>query len=415
LRRRNKYGWHWALIFGVLLSSAQTAAVQVPVEYRKFIQIAEGQSKPWWQRLCEEFDVCEMSKADLSVALVIGISDYQYLPKLETTKNDAREFADFLLGSGEFDQVILLTEHEATRHAIVYFMDSYIPELLKGSRKRNRFLFYFSGHGEKHRYIDRGYLRLANNQEDDYTESIGMDTVHTWAQYNTANAVHSLFLIDACMSGIVGQERLQAGVDEGILNADLNELIKREAGILITAGTENQPANAHQKWKGSLFNKAVLDGLRGEADKLPKDGVITSRELYLYVRSFVSHQSRHEQTPKYWVLREFESGDFFFLAPGGRPQLSSLPAGGQTLGPESTSHEDEEIDRPRERFTIPKGSRVLANWKGTGSFYPGVVVKMDNQKYYVAYDSSAEEWLSRESLVLLKTARASELDIGTEA
>jgi hypothetical protein len=115
------------------------------------------------------------------------------------------------------------------------------------------------------------------------------------------------------------------------------------------------------------------------------------------------------------VLREFESGDFFFLAPGGRPQLSSLPAGGQTLGRESTSHEDEEIDRPRERSTIPKGSRVLANWKGTGSFYPGIVVKMNNQKYYVAYDSSAEEWLSRESLVLLKSAKASELDIGTEA
>jgi hypothetical protein len=94
----------------------------------------------------------------------------------------------------------------------------------------------------------------------------------------------------------VGQERLQAGVDEGSLNADLNELIKREAGILITAGTENQPANAHQKWKGSLLNKAVLDGLQGKADNLPKDGVITSRELYLYVRSFVSHQSRHPST-----------------------------------------------------------------------------------------------------------------------
>jgi len=322
--------------------------MEVPDEYRKFIHTAKEKTEPWWKRLCEQFEVCEIDSADLSVAFIIGISDYQYLPKLETTQNDAPEFADFLLNSGEFDQVILLMEHEATRRAIVYFMDTYIPELMQSSRKRNRFLFYFSGHGERHRYIDRGYLRLANNQPGDYTESIGMDTVATWARVNTANAVHSLFLIDTCMSGIVGQEKLAAGDNEASIDANPSELIKREAGILITAGTENQPANAHRKWNGSLFNKAVLDGLHGKADKLPEDGVITSRELYLYVRSFVSRQSEYEQTPKHWVLREFESGDFFFLAPGGRPKPSQtlhLPTGGETQGSGRASYEVEEMDR----------------------------------------------------------------------
>ncbi len=385
--------WRLALILLALALALPGEAVQVRKEYREFVHYAKGQTKPWWQRLCEEFDLCEISRADLSVALVIGVSDYRYLPKLETTQNDAREFADFLLGSGEFDQVILLTEQEATRRAIVYFMDSYIPELLQGSRKRNRFLFYFSGHGEKHRYIDRGYLRLADSREGDYTESIGMDTVRTWAHHNTANAVHSLFLIDACMSGIVGQERLLAGDDERSIDVDLNELIRREAGILITAGTEDQPANAHRKWRGSLFNKAVMDGLRGQADRLPKDGVITSRELYLYVRGFVSRQSRHTQTPKHWVLREFESGDFFFLSPGGRPipdKPQSLPSGRQTLGPGQPRYEVEEIDR---EYRATTNVRVRS---GPGTHHKGLKTLKRGERVWVTGKVAGKPWFQIE-------------------
>ena len=95
--------WRLALILLALAIALPGEAVQVRKEYRKYVHYAKGQIKPWWQRFCEEFNLCEISRADLSVALVIGISDYRYLPKLETTKNDAREFADFLLGSGEFD------------------------------------------------------------------------------------------------------------------------------------------------------------------------------------------------------------------------------------------------------------------------------------------------------------------------
>jgi uncharacterized caspase-like protein len=102
-----------------------------------------------WRRLCEQFDVCEMSATDISVALVIGVSKYRYLTPLESTQNDARELADFLLDSGEFEQVILLTEEDATKRAIEYFMEDYIPTFLQGHRRRSRFLFCFSGHGER--------------------------------------------------------------------------------------------------------------------------------------------------------------------------------------------------------------------------------------------------------------------------
>ncbi|MCP4407891.1 MAG: caspase family protein [Gammaproteobacteria bacterium] len=133
MRRRSKPYGFWAQAIIALLIPLQVLAVRVPDEYRPFIHNAEGHRKTWWQRICEGFDICEMSAADLSVALVVGVSKYKYLTPLESTRNDARELADFLLDSGEFEQVILLTEQDATKNVIEYFIEDYIPALLQDS------------------------------------------------------------------------------------------------------------------------------------------------------------------------------------------------------------------------------------------------------------------------------------------
>lgn len=172
-------------------------------------------------------------------------------------------------------------------------MEDYIPQLLQSSRRRNRFLFYFSGHGERRRDTSRGYLRLAANRKNAYSQSIGMDQVHAWANFNTKNAIHSLFLIDACMSGIVGQQVM--GKPKFDIQRHPADLIKHSAGILITAGTENQKAHANPYWEGSLFNAVLLQGLRGAADRAPSDGVITSLELFAHLESAVSSASNMPQ------------------------------------------------------------------------------------------------------------------------
>ena len=59
----------------------------------------------------------------------------------ESTPADASDFAEFLLGSGEFEQVILLTEEDAKKRTIEYFMAGYILWLLQLRRKRSRFVF----------------------------------------------------------------------------------------------------------------------------------------------------------------------------------------------------------------------------------------------------------------------------------
>ena len=136
-----------------------------------------------------------------------------------------------------------------------------------------------------------------------------------------------------------------------------------------------------------------MDGLRGEADKLPKDGVITSRELYLYVHGFVSRQSRHTQTPKHWVLREFESGDFFFLSPGGRPippKPSTLPSGKQTLGLGQPRYEMEEIDR---EYMATTDVRVRS---GPGTHHKGLKTLKRGDRVWVTGKVAGKSWLQVE-------------------
>jgi hypothetical protein len=97
------------------------------------------------------------------------------------------------------------------------------------------------------------------------------------------------------MSGIVGQQIMgEARFDIQRHPADL---IKQPAGILITAGTEDQKTHAGPYWRGSLFNAVLLHGLRGAADRPPSDGVITSQELFAYLESAVSNESHQTQTP----------------------------------------------------------------------------------------------------------------------
>ena len=56
------------------------------------------------------------------------------------------------------------------------------------------------------------------------------------------------------------------------------------------AGNEKQEAIASSAWTGGLFTHGVLQGLGGLADT-QRDGFVTTRELYPWLREFVEAQA----------------------------------------------------------------------------------------------------------------------------
>ena len=108
-----------------------------------------------------------------SIAVVIGISNYigeraGGYPALPTAKHDADKMADFLIKDAGFDTVYVLTDERATKSRIDVLMTDVIPGVVT---PRDRFLFYWSGHGEQRFSADMrafGFLPLASTKSKEF-------------------------------------------------------------------------------------------------------------------------------------------------------------------------------------------------------------------------------------------------------
>ena len=115
-----------------------------------------------------------------SVAVVVSISNYigdraGGYPPLRTAKADAEKMVQFLLNDVGFDTIYIITEERATKARIDRLMTDEIPFLLGPN---DRFLFYWSGHGDQMVAADKsrsfGFLPLANSKVKQFSTMIDM-------------------------------------------------------------------------------------------------------------------------------------------------------------------------------------------------------------------------------------------------
>jgi hypothetical protein len=53
-------------------------------------------------------------------------------------------------------------------------------------------------------------------------------------------------------------------------------------------------------------------------------------------------------------------------------------------------------------FTQQIGNRVLALWKSDGYWYPGTVIKINENRFYIKYDDGHQQWLTDEEIMPLE-------------
>ena len=262
----------------------------------------------WGQTFNRIFNRNDYNK---SYALVIGISHYANFPDL-ATQNDAIKMKNFLLNEAGFDVVHLITEDEVTPDKIRAIMEDDLPRRL-GSN--DRFLFYWSGHGitNKRNGRKQGYLPVSRSRPHQFSSMLNMRDLSYWD--SQLQVKQSLYLLDACFSGLASYQ-----VKSSQRNLTI-EQISRPSRQILTAGLDNEEAIVIEGM-GSLFTQAVIEGARGMADTssdgFRKDGIVSARELELYVKNRVA-QERHKNrwrksiTP---LLTRFkrQPGDFFFYS-----------------------------------------------------------------------------------------------------
>ena len=260
--------------------------------------------KPRFFKLAENiFEIILPSSDKLpfgkSVAFLVGVSKYDNLQPLPFVKNDLKQLRDFLLKKGGFDEVYAAADQTVTAELVQEYMFEQFPSKLG---KRDRFLFYYSGHGTD-LGVDTGYMQFSKAKLGKYTHEqvLPIDECESWSKRLIAS--HVLFIFDCCASGLAftaksGKSNPSAEI--------LSTLSGNGSRTVITAGTANEKTFGVENQ--SIFTKAFLDALQRPQNK---QGFITIdqafAQLHLNVKKFAMKKNK-KLTPRRWVLEEDKYG-----------------------------------------------------------------------------------------------------------
>jgi tetratricopeptide (TPR) repeat protein len=219
-------------------------------------------------------------------ALVVGISEYadSGIVDLRYAHRDAEIFAEYLhsaAGAGlPSENVRLLTNGQATLAAI----DDGLNWLISDTKKGDRVIVYFSGHGdvEKQTLWQRGYLLAHNTPGHNYRNNAVKveDLDEIVKTLSISNEARVTVILDACRSGKL------ANIGPTLTAEQLEKQVENEVRILSCKPDQRSLEGEGWGQGRGLFSFFLVNGLMGLADagSFP-DGIITLDELTSFVKS----------------------------------------------------------------------------------------------------------------------------------
>ncbi len=250
-----------------------------------------------------------------SYALVVGIDDYRNSgwESLGYAVKDASAMAAFL--EGQDFEVTTLYNRQATRDNILSAMQNNIARKIGPG---DRVVVFFAGHGytEQVGGEEWGYI-VPYGATKNTVSYIDMRALEDQSRRMGA-ARHQLFIMDACYGGLLG---FKGGEVDEDLPDYLQEVTKRTARQVLTAGGSNQRVQDGGPNGHSIFTWALLEALRDGLADFNGDGYIAFPEVESYVMPRASSQY---QTPSSNDLYGHGAGEFVFVSPKGRTKESAL-------------------------------------------------------------------------------------------
>ena len=200
--------------------------------------------------------------------------------------------------------------------------------------KRDRLLLYFAGHGIA-RNSDtgpEGYLVPQDGDINHPETLLRMGDLHDWL--SQLECRHLLVILDCCFAGTFrwASTRKLIPIPEEIHWEHYYRFIKYPAWQVITSAAHNQEAldflnnrDGETTREHSPFAEGLIKALGNYQADLIQDGVITTPELYLYLRDYVEINSQEKQTPGFFPLKNHDRGEYIFKLPNVEPQLKPAP------------------------------------------------------------------------------------------
>jgi len=225
--------------------------------------------------------------AGRTFVLVVGIDDYSNheLTDLRFAEADARAvyrfYAQDRASPTESDRVKVLLGRDASQREVLRAIDDHLVR--KATRPEDTAVFFFAGHGLKD--AKGTYLACHDSEPDGllYTAISVEQLQNLWQEIG---AKQRIVITDACHSGGLKNLRGFSGVGKRVVQQS-----QGSTTLVIAAAGANQLSTEDERAGQGVFTGALLQGLRGGADK-DRDGVVRAGELQTYLREEVPSRAR---------------------------------------------------------------------------------------------------------------------------
>ncbi|WP_404926581.1 caspase family protein [Mesorhizobium sp. ORM16] len=271
-----------------------------------------------------------------SFAFLVGIDRYTNgVPALRTAVSDVESLAGVLRDEHGFKTKVI-----ADQKATIGRLRRSLKALGRWARPDDRILFYFAGHGIALESDEgpRGYILPQDADRNSTARYLPM--VELDEALSAVRCRHMLVVLDCCFAGAFrwSSFRHLALRPENLHQERYAWFIRDPAWQAIASAAHDQKAidvvagePLGQRGDGrehSPFAGALLDGLKGAADRAPVggagDGVITATELFLYLQDKLLPPP-FRQAPILWPLKNHHRGEFVFLVPKRKLDLPPAP------------------------------------------------------------------------------------------
>jgi hypothetical protein len=259
------------------------------------------------RRSVETGGTAPLEKYDKLYLLIVGISKYPGDYALALADKDARDFSYHMARqTGQLYGAAvskLLINEQATRANVLdglkWLRDSVGP--------KDAGVVFFAGHGDK---VGTGYYFIPGDPQalPDRSQFKSAQEFEAWKLKNGPTLWVSgdeisktllglkgraAFFIDTCHAG---QAARQANRGTPDMTGALNELDEEKGVIIFASSTGRELSQEDTEWGNGAFTKAIIEGIRGGADK-DKNGFIRPSYLSAYVNDRVRSLTKNEQRP----------------------------------------------------------------------------------------------------------------------
>lgn len=239
------------------------------------------------------FFITKTSIANNTYAVIIAVEDYKVMTALDGdlryTVDDALKMTQFLMskagGSVPKENIYLLTNKKARKANILY----YTKQLFSKAKEGDKVIFYFSGHGTHGAFVPYDFTK--RNENLLYFSEIR-------DLFKVAKCKTKLLYADACYSGGLKKSASKQLKKIFKKNTKIKAIANQQIAVMLSS-SKNETSLEISSLKQGLFTYAIIEGLKGEADK-DRNKSITIEELFKYVYYITvstAKQRNHSQTP----------------------------------------------------------------------------------------------------------------------